>query len=271
MSIDQALAIEMLRAFWRPVIEIGVFWFAYYLLFVYIKDSGMVQALKGLAFIVVVFFAAEFFEFKTIRWVLSHLFQISIIGFFIIFQSELRRGLTRIGQSPLFKLFLKEERLVNEIVKAVVSMSKNKMGALIAIEKEISLKPYIESGITLDGVLTAELLLTIFMPNTPFHDGGVVVQGGRVVAVACLFPLSQSQKLSKTLGTRHRAGLGLSEETDALVIVVSEETGIISLMNQTRITRDIDEEKLRNQLLELYQPQKTAPKVKKFMFRKDHA
>ena len=264
MSLDQTIVLQYLQIYWKPAIEIGVFWFAYYLLFVYIKDSGMVQALKGLVFIVVVFFVAVVFEFKTIHWVLSHLFQISIIGFFIIFQSELRRGLTRIGQSPLFKLFLKEERLVDEIVKAVISMSKNRIGALIAIEKEISLKPYVESGIALDGVLTSELLLTIFMPNTPFHDGGVVVHGGRVVAVSCLFPLSQSQKLSKTLGTRHRAGLGLSEETDALVIVCSEETGIISLMSQGKITRDIDEEKLKAHLLELYQPEKSGSKAKKF-------
>ena len=269
MHFDQTIAIQYLQAFWKPVTEIGVFWFAYYLLFVYIKDSGMVQALKGLVVIVIIFFAAEVFQFKTIRWVLSHVFQISIIGFFIIFQSELRRGLTRIGQSPLFKLFLKEERLVDEIVKAAISMSKNRIGALIAIEKEISLKPYIESGITLDGVLTSELLFTIFMPNTPFHDGGVIVQGGRVVAVGCLFPLSQSQKLSKTLGTRHRAALGLSEETDALVIVVSEETGIISLMSEGKIARDIDEEKLRSQLLELYQPQKTSAKGKKVTPKKE--
>ena len=271
MHFDQTIALQYLQTFWKPAIEIGVFWFAYYLLFVYIQDSGMVQALKGLVFIAVVFFAAAVFKFRTIRWVLSHLFQISIIGFFIIFQSELRRGLTRIGQSPLFKLFLKEERLVDEIVKSVISMSKNRIGAIIAIEKEISLKPYMETGITLDGVLSSELLLTIFMPNTPFHDGGVVVQGGRVVAVGCLFPLSQSQKLSKTLGTRHRAGLGLSEETDALVIVVSEETGIVSLMSQARITRDIDEEKLKTHLLELYQPQKAGPKPKKFTFKKERA
>ncbi len=268
MHFDPAVAIETFHIFWKPVTEIGVFWFSYYLLFVYIQDSGMVQALKGLVVIVVIFFAAEILELKTIRWVLSHVFQISIIGFFIIFQSELRRGLTRIGQSPLFKLFLKEERLVDEIGKAVVSMSKNKVGALIAIEREISLKPYVESGISLDGILTSELLFTIFMPNTPFHDGGVVIHGSRVVAVGCLFPLSQSQKLSKTLGTRHRAGLGLSEETDALVVVVSEETGIISLMSQGKVTRDIDEEKLRAQLLELYQPQKPDSKAKKLLLNK---
>ncbi len=249
--------LQHLPVLWKPASEIVLFWFAYYLLFVYIKDSGMVQALKGLVILVVFFFIAQALELKTIQWILSHIFQISIIGFLIIFQPELRRGLTRIGQSPLFKLFLKEERLVDEIVNAVISMSKNKIGALVAIEREIGLKPYIESGIAVDGVLTSELLTTLFMPNTPFHDGGVVIQGGRVVAAACLFPLSQSQKLSKTLGTRHRAGLGLSEETDALVIVVSEETGLMTLASQGKITRGVSEEYLKQQLSELYQPQKT--------------
>ncbi len=244
------MLLHNIQLYWKPLIEISVFWFVFYLLFVYIKDSGMVQALKGILFLVALFFVAQFFELKSIRWILSHLFQISIIGFLIIFQPELRRGLARIGQSPLFKIFIKEEKVAEEIIRAVVSMSKNRVGALIALEREASLKPYIESGIPLDGVLTSELLMTIFMPNTPFHDGGVIVQGNRVVAVGCLFPLSQSQKLSKVLGTRHRAGLGLSEETDAVVIVVSEETGIISLMNQGRAEQDIDEDRLKELLIE---------------------
>lgn len=244
------MLLHNIQLYWKPLVEISVFWFVFYLLFVYIKDSGMVQALKGILFLVALFFVAQFFELKSIRWILSHLFQISIIGFLIIFQPELRRGLARIGQSPLFKIFIKEEKVAEEIIRAVVSMSKNRIGALIALEREASLKPYIESGIPLDGVLTSELLMTIFMPNTPFHDGGVIVQGNRVVAVGCLFPLSQSQKLSKVLGTRHRAGLGLSEETDAAVIVVSEETGIISLMNQGKAEQDIDEDRLKELLIE---------------------
>lgn len=249
----------LIQTYWKPVLEIALFWFAFYLLFVYIKDSGMVQALKGIILLVAFFFVSQILDLESIRWVLQRLFQISIIGFLIIFQPELRRGLARIGQSPLFKMFIKEEKIVDEIVTAAVSMSKNRVGALIAIEKESTLKPYTESGITLDGVLTSQLLLTIFMPNTPFHDGGVIVQGERVLAVGCLFPLSQShEKLSKTLGTRHRAGLGLSEETDAVVIIVSEETGIITVMNQGKVTRDLDEEQLRHTLLELYQPQKNG-------------
>lgn len=247
----------------KPAFEIGVFWLAYTLLFIYIKDSGMTQALRTLVFLVILFFVAQVFELWSIRWVLSHIFQISILGFLIIFQPELRRGLTKIGQSPLFKLFIKEEKIIEEMVTAVISMSKNKVGALIAIEREVNLKPYVETGIALDGVVSTELLLTIFMPNTPFHDGAAVIHGGRVLAVGCLFPLSQSQKISKTLGTRHRAGLGLSEETDALVIVVSEETGILSIMEQGKVTRDIDEEKLRQHLFELYQPGRTRHKPRK--------
>ncbi len=156
------------------MLEISVFWFVFYLLFVYIKDSGMIQALKGILILIAFFFVAEILELKSIRWILSHLFQISIIGFLIIFQPELRRGLARIGQSPLFKIFIKDEKIADEIIRGVVSMSKNRIGALIAIERETSLKPYIESGIPLDGVLTSELLMTIFMPNTPFHDGGAI-------------------------------------------------------------------------------------------------
>lgn len=256
-------AVQIISSYWKPASEILIFWFGYYLLLVYIQDSGMAQALKGLVLLVVLFFISNWLHLETIGWVLSHLFQISIIGFIIVFHPELRRGLTRIGQSPLFKMFLKEERLINQIAEAVVTMARHKTGALLAIEREVGLRPYIESGIALDAILTTELLVTIFMPNTPFHDGGTIIQGGRVVAVGCLFPLSQSQKLSKTLGTRHRAGLGLSEETDALVIVVSEETGVITLMDKGRMTRDVDEAHLRDQLVELYQPHKGKQKDKK--------
>ncbi len=261
-------ALQLLELYWKPIIEIGVFWFVFYLFFVYIKDSGMVQALKGILFFVCLFFIAQGLELTSIRWILAHLFQISIIGFLIIFQPELRRGLARIGQSPLFKLFIKEERVANEIVRAVGSMSKNRIGALIALEREMSLKPFIESGIPLDGVLTSELLMTIFMPNTPFHDGGVIIQGNRVVAVGCLFPLSQSTKLSKVFGTRHRAGLGLSEESDAIVIVVSEETGIISLMVEGKVTQDLDEDRLKELLFEAPAPKKTT-KIRRTFFRKE--
>jgi diadenylate cyclase len=230
----------------------------------------MIQALKGLVFLVVLFFAAQSMELTSIRWVLGHLFQISISGVLIIFQTDLRRGLTRIGQTPLFRSLLKEENVVREIIKSVFAMSQSKTGALIAVEREVSLKGYLENGIALDGILSGELIQTIFAHNTPFHDGGIVVQGSRVLAVGCVFPLSSSQKLSKNLGMRHRAALGLSEETDALVIVVSEETGSVTLMNQGKILREIDEEKLRLSLAELYQPHRSPMKPRAAAVRKEN-
>lgn len=266
MLTNALLFLQDSSPMWQPALEVMILWFAFYVLLVYIKDSGMLQALRGVFFLILLFVLANTLKLGTIRWILSHVFQISIIGFLIIFQSELRRGLSRIGQSPLFKLFVKEERLVDEIAKAVVHMAKNRVGALIAIEREMGLKPYVETGIALDGVVSSELITTIFMPNTPFHDGGIVIEGSRIIAVSCLFPLSQSQKLAKTLGTRHRAGLGLSEETDALVIVVSEETGVVSIMNQGKLQRDIDDETLRKELALIYEPQPKKNKRKRMLF-----
>ncbi|MEI8344746.1 MAG: diadenylate cyclase CdaA [Candidatus Omnitrophota bacterium] len=255
--------IQSLQSHWKPIVEISVFWFVFYLIFVYIKDSGMSQALKGLAILGVFFFLSQMFELRSIRWILSHLFQISIIGILIIFQPELRRGLARIGQSPLFQAFAREGSVTDDLIKAVFSMARRKIGALIAIERETTLKAYTESGIALDGVLTKEMLITIFMPNTPSHDGGVIIQANRIAAVGCLFPLSQSQKISKMLGTRHRAALGLSEETDALVIVVSEETGVVSLMSQGKIMRELDETTLKDAVTEAEQARKSAVKTKR--------
>ncbi len=254
--------------YWRPALEIMIFWVAYYLLLIYIKDSGMAQALKGVFFLAAVFFVSELLQLTGISWVLSHIFQISILGFLIVFHPEFRRGLTRIGQSPLFKIFIKEEKLIDEIVEAVSIMSRRKIGCIVGIEREMTLKTFTDSGIALDGILSTELLLTIFMPTTPFHDGGVVIEGGRVAAVACLFPLSQTQAMSKSLGTRHRAGLGLSEETDAFVIVVSEETGVVSVMNRGKMLRDLDGPKLKSELMELYQPKSNDRRARKWFWQR---
>lgn len=186
----------------------------------------------------------------------------------MLFQNELRRGLTRIGQNPIFKLFLKEERLIDEIVKSVSALSKKKIGALIAIEREISLKQYAESGIVVDGVVSFELISTVFMPNTPLHDGGIVVQGSRIQSAGCLFPLSQNPGISKALGTRHRAALGLSEETDAVVLVVSEESGAISIAEKGELNRGIDASDLRRILMAMYFPQKETQNRGWFSFMK---
>lgn len=258
---------ELLTLYWKPILEIGVFWIAFYLLFLYIKDSGMMQAVKGIIFLAVFFLIAQTLKLDTIRWILSRLFEISVLGFLILFQPELRRGLTRIGQNPVFKLFVKEEKIIHDITRAAVLLSEKRIGALIAIEREVSLKPYSEGGIQLDAAVSSELLTTIFLPQAPFHDGGAILQGNRVVAVGCLFPLSQSlTKLPKSFGTRHRAALGLAEETDALVIAVSEETGAITLMSNGKVRTPVSEDELLLALAEVFQPLPEERKRRRIIF-----
>lgn len=230
--------------FFKIIIEIGILWLIFYTILLYVRGSRAVQLLKGVIILVIFFFVIQRLELNLLTWIFTKFFTISVMALLIIFQPELRRGLTRIGQNPMFNLLLKEEKIIDEIVKASVSLSKKKIGALIAIEREIGLKPYIESGISIDAQVTAELISTIFMPNTPLHDGGIIVERDRIVAAGCLFPLSQSPKLSKILGTRHRAAVGLTEETDSAVVVISEETGATSIAFEGKLTRDLDQESL---------------------------
>ena len=239
---------QLLYSIWRPVLEIVVLWYVFYHLLVFIKGTPAVQVLRGLILLIVLFsislFIAQKLNLTIIIWILPKLFAIFLISFLIIFQPELRRGLAQLGQGPILSLFFREERIVDEITEAVYALAKKKIGAIIALERDIGLKPYIESGVLLDSRVSSELISTIFMPYTSLHDGGIVIQNGRIVAAGCLFPLTQNPKISKTLGTRHRAAVGLTDETDALVIVVSEETGLVSLAREGKLIRNIDRESL---------------------------
>lgn len=233
----------------KVLAEIAILWFCYYFLILYIKGTMTVQVIKGILMVILIFIITQYLGLETINWIITKLVPISIIALLVIFQPELRRGLARLGQ---FGAFPANEVIIDEIAKSTAMLSKKKIGSLVAIEREIGLKPYIESGVQLDGKVTSELLNTIFMPNTPLHDGGVVIHEDRIVAAGCLFPLSQDANISKTLGTRHRAALGLSEETDAIVIVVSEESGSISVAVGGKLTRDHDKEGLIKTLHNLY-------------------
>lgn len=237
-----------LFAFWRLLLEIIVLWYVIYHLLVFIKGTPAVQVLRGLIFLIILFFISLFIAQKLgltiINWIFPRLFAVFLVSFLIIFQPELRRGLAQLGQGPILGLFLREERIIDEISEAVFMLAKKKIGAIIALEREIGLKPYIESGVSLDSKVNSELINTIFMPHTPLHDGGIIIQNGRIVAAGCLFPLTQNPRISKSLGTRHRAAVGLTDETDALVIVVSEETGLVSLAREGKLTRDVDKESL---------------------------
>jgi len=239
---------------YKYILEVIILWVFYYMLLVFISGTRAVQVLKGVIVLVVIFIITKELNLETINWILTKMFTISIIAFLIIFQPELRRGLARIGQ---FGIFYREKQILDEISKAAIMLSKKKTGALIAIEKEIGLKPYIESGISIDSNVTCELINTIFMQNTPLHDGGIIIQGSRIAAAGCLFPLTQNPHVSKALGTRHRAAMGLSEETDAIVVVVSEETGDISISVSGKLNRNIDEKDAAKILGNVYRPRRS--------------
>lgn len=245
---------------WKPIIEIIIIWFVFYMLLLFVRGTGAVQVLRGLVVLFVAFFIAQRLELVTINWVLTKLFAISVVAFLIIFQPELRRGLAHIGRGRIFGIFLKEET-IDELVKACGWLAKRKIGALFALEREVGLRTYIEGGIPLDSKVTSELIQTIFMPNAPLHDGGIIVQEERVAAAGCLFPLTQNPSVSKTVGCRHRAAIGLTEETDAVCVVVSEETGAISIAVGGRLTRDLELENLKKVLSNLYltEPAKRRP------------
>ncbi|MFA5389416.1 MAG: diadenylate cyclase CdaA [Candidatus Omnitrophota bacterium] len=240
----------------KIIIEISLLWVVYYGILLFARGTRGVYVLRGIIVIALVFIITRQLGLERINWLLTKIFALSILAVLIIFQQEIRRGLANIGQRRWIRFFLKESEIIKEITSACSLLSKRKIGALIAIEREARLENYIESGIEIDTKVNAELLMTIFMPNTPLHDGGIVVSGERLAAAGCLFPLTQNPKVSPTLGTRHRAALGLSEETDAIVVVVSEETGGVSVAIGGRLTHDLDKESLERTLSDLYRPDK---------------
>jgi diadenylate cyclase len=236
-------------SFFKPSIEIMFLWGIYYQTLIFIQGTRSFQVLKGLIYLVIAFLLSQIFGFDTLNWLLTKFFGISIIALLIIFQQELRLGLARLGQQHLFNVALEESELVailNEITDAVYKLSKNKTGCLIAIERDDKLKTYVESGIAIDAKISAELIGSIFTPNSPLHDGGVVIRYDRIIATSCLFPLSENTNLSKIIGTRHRAALGLTEQTDALVVIASEETGEVSIAIEGRFIPGINRERTLN-------------------------
>lgn len=237
----------------KVVIEIAILWWVIYAIILFIKGTRAAQLLKGIIIIILLFFFAQKLDLRAVNWILTKIFAISIIGFLIIFQPEIRRGLARIGQ---FGVFTTKEQIVDEIKKATAWLSDQKIGAIIAVEREVGLGSYIESGVHVDSKVNSELLTTIFMPTTPLHDGGIVIQLDRVVAAGCLFPLTDQAPVARQLGTRHRAAIGLTEETDAVVVVVSEETGAISIAVGGKLTRDLSKEALAKVLNNLLYRQK---------------
>jgi diadenylate cyclase len=248
---NPSLVLEIINA----LIEIIILWVAFYRILLFFEGTRAFQVLRGITYLIVALLVSQVLHFEVLNWLLKNFFSIWIIVIVVIFQHELRCGLARLGQQHLFMISLGEpeiKALVDEIYDTVSRLSKARSGCLIAIEREMKLDSYIESGIVLDAKVSSALLQSIFMPNTPLHDGGVVIRGERVAASSCLFPLSDNPSVAKTVGTRHRAALGLSEHTDALIVLVSEETGEISLVFEGHFIPVHDEGhfiKLINQIL----------------------
>ena len=255
----------------RTVIEIVLLAVVYYFILNSIRGTRGYGILKGLIFFVILaFFGATFIarqlELRVIEQVLKTLLGASSIAAIVIFAPELRRFLLRLSRSRVFSVVFRgtPNKIVGELVTAATRLAANRHGAIIAIERDVGLGEYVEKGSRLDSPVTSDLLETIFFPGTPLHDGAVVIQHERVAAAACFFPLSDDDKLAKSMGTRHRAALGLCEETDAVVIVVSEETGRISICTERKFKTDLSREELERELRDLYERGSLAVRTKRF-------
>jgi diadenylate cyclase len=249
------------------VVDILVVSFILYEMLKLIRGTRAVQMALGAAVLVGLFYGSQFFRLETINWLIRNLAGYIVFGFIVLFQADIRRALAHLGRGPFFRYFTTDataDESVEELVVASSMLSSQRIGAIIAIERQIGLRNYIEGGIPLDAVLTYDLILSIFQPSSPLHDGAVIVQDQRVAAAACFLPLTVNPKLSKELGSRHRAAIGLTEENDSIAIVVSEETGRIALVADGQVERGLDADALRARLrsLILQRPGRTrVPRV----------
>jgi diadenylate cyclase len=234
---------------WQDIADITIVSFIIYRVILLIRGTRAVQMLAGIAVLIGVYFGARELQLLTLYWLLGTFLSSIFFLIIIVFQRDIRRALTQMGQAAPFTKNQEETiQTLEEILLATKSLSKKKIGALIIIERETGLKDYIESGELIDAKLSADLLFSLFMTSSPLHDGGVVVSAGRIQTARCVLPLTKNPYISKKLGTRHRAAIGISEETDAVVIVISEETSQISLVQHGAITSDLDENTLRKRL-----------------------
>ena len=236
----------------QDAIDIAIIAFVIYRIIDLIRGTRAAQMLIGLTVVFLTYLSSQYFSLYTLNWILDNFLSSILLVIVVIFQDDIRRALTQVGTRPFFGV---EPRLqgqdVEEIVRAAVSLASKRIGALIVLPRDVGLNQYIEVGTSLDAKVSKELITSIFLPTSPIHDGALIVQHGRIIAAGCFLPLTTNPHVSKTLGTRHRAAIGLTEETDAIVVVISEEEGAISLVREGRITRDVDAGTLRTTLQKL--------------------
>jgi diadenylate cyclase len=239
---------------WRDLLDIAVVSVLIYEVLKLIRGTRSAQMAVGAGLIVTLLLLSQAAHLETMNWLIRNMFGYVVFAAIVLFQSDIRRALAHFGQAPFFRLLARPdsgEETVEEIVVAASMLASRRIGAIIAVEREIGLRNYIEGGIPLDARLTYDLLVSIFQPTSPLHDGAVIIHEDRLAAAACFLPLTVNPRLSRELGSRHRAAIGLTEECDAVAVVVSEETGIISLVLEGRIDREVSPEELRGRLRRL--------------------
>lgn len=241
---------------WWDLLDIVIVAILIYEFLKLIRGTRAVQMAVGSFFVIALFYGSQLAPLQTLNWLIRNALLYVAFAAIVIFQSDIRRALARLGQAPFFRYFNRQEaaaETIEEIVVAATMLAQQRIGAIVAVERDIGLRNYIESGIPVDATLTYDLLVTIFRPGSPLHDGAVILQEGRVAAAACFLPLTVNPRLSRELGTRHRAAIGLTEESDAVAIVVSEESGLISVSLKGEIERGLSPDQLRERLRGLIQ------------------
>lgn len=264
---------ELLKILWTHylvnLIDILVVAYIFYRAMLLIKGTRAVQITLGiLTLVLVTFFAREILHLRMLSWMLGNFWLVAVVIIVVVFQPEIRAGLAQLGSHRWGKiLFSSELTFVDEIIKSIKACSQQHIGALMVLEQEVGLRTYIEAGVILNAQVSKELMLAVFNTKSPLHDGAVIIENTRLIAAGCVLPLSNDPGISKVLGTRHRAAIGLSEISDAIVIVVSEETGTISLARDGKLESDIEPEELKRRLLDLYRSRSENSLLRRGGFR----
>jgi len=253
----------------KDVIDILVVAFLIYRILLLLQGTKALQMLAGLTVIILLYFFSEILELLTLNWILHTFMSSLLILIIIVFQDDIRKALAKIGTVPIARIQTEYSFGIEEVVKAVTKLAEKKIGALIVFEREISLKDYLEGAVLLDAKVSEELLISIFNPKSPLHDGAVVISGGKIVAAGVVLPLSTNPDIAKDLGTRHRAGIGITEVSDAVAVIVSEERGEISLAVGGKISRDITPATLRKMLSQLLGFETLQPWWKRLRVKED--
>ena len=253
-NLIENISFIILHLRWQDIVDIILVWLIIYRILVLIKRTGTIQMLSGLGILAISFVTSQWLEFHALNWILEKFFSNLFVIVVVLFQGEIRRALAQIGSHPLFTGISSamETHLIEEIAQGVITAAQKGYGALIVIEKDILVDYHIEMGTELDSKISAEIVESIFHPQAPMHDGAVLIRSGKIVSAGCFLPLTKNPVIDKNLGTRHRAAIGLTEETDAMVIVVSEETKSISIVQAGHMIPNVELSGVRQALYEAY-------------------